>query len=102
MNRAASFSAITTAAAASAEASPALKKKAMAPAKMTSRSHVTEETLTDIALRCSSDIPDARLRQVMTALVKHAHAFVREIEPTQARMGRGDRFPNPDRADEQR
>jgi hydroxyquinol 1,2-dioxygenase len=31
-----------------------------------------------------SDIPDPRLRQVMTALVKHAHAFVREIEPTQA------------------
>jgi hydroxyquinol 1,2-dioxygenase len=49
--------------------------------------YVTEETLTDIALKRWSDIPDPRLRQVMTALVKHVHAFVREIEPTQAEWG---------------
>ena len=29
-----------------------------------------------------SNIPDPRLREVMTALIKHLHAFVREIEPT--------------------
>jgi hydroxyquinol 1,2-dioxygenase len=46
--------------------------------------YVTEETLTDVVRERWSDIPDPRLRQVMTALVKHAHAFVREIEPTQA------------------
>jgi hydroxyquinol 1,2-dioxygenase len=46
--------------------------------------YVTEQTLTDIALKRWSDIPDPRLREVMTALVKHVHAFVREIEPTQA------------------
>jgi hydroxyquinol 1,2-dioxygenase len=46
--------------------------------------YVTEQTLTDVVRERWSDIDDPRLRQVMTALVKHAHAFVREIEPTQA------------------
>jgi hydroxyquinol 1,2-dioxygenase len=46
--------------------------------------YVTEKTLTDVVAERWSDIPDPRLQQVMTALVKHAHAFVREIEPTQA------------------
>lgn len=46
--------------------------------------YVTEATLTDIALERWSDIPDPRLKQVMTSLVKHIHAFVRDIEPTQA------------------
>jgi hydroxyquinol 1,2-dioxygenase len=46
--------------------------------------YVTEKTLTDIVRQRWSDIDDPRLKQVMTALVKHAHAFVREIEPTQA------------------
>jgi hydroxyquinol 1,2-dioxygenase len=45
--------------------------------------YVTESNLTDLAIERWSNIPDPRLRQVMTALVKHAHAFVREIEPTQ-------------------
>lgn len=45
-------------------------------------SYVTEENLTDIALDRWSNIPDPRLRQVMTSLVKHVHAFVRDIEPT--------------------
>jgi hydroxyquinol 1,2-dioxygenase len=46
--------------------------------------YVTEQTLTDIALERWSDIPNPRLRQVMTSLVQHLHAFVRDIEPTQA------------------
>src|ERR1700733_13047979 len=46
--------------------------------------YVTEKTLTDVVRERWSDIPDPRLKQVMTALVKHAHPFVREIEPTQA------------------
>jgi hydroxyquinol 1,2-dioxygenase len=46
--------------------------------------YVTEKTLTEIVLERWSDIPDPRLKKVMTALVKHVHAFVREIEPTQA------------------
>jgi hydroxyquinol 1,2-dioxygenase len=44
---------------------------------------VTEKTLTDVVRERWTNIPDPRLKQVMTALVKHAHAFVREIEPTQ-------------------
>ena len=43
---------------------------------------VTEENLTDLAIERWSNIPDPRLRQVMTSLVKHLHAFVREVEPS--------------------
>lgn len=44
--------------------------------------YVTEENLTELAMERWRNIPDARLRQVMPALIKHLHAFVREIEPT--------------------
>jgi hydroxyquinol 1,2-dioxygenase len=46
--------------------------------------YVTEDNLTDLAIERWSNIPDPRLRQIMTALVKHLHGFVREIEPTPA------------------
>ena len=46
--------------------------------------YVTEENLTDLAVERWSNIPDPRLRQIMTSLVKHLHGFVREIEPTPA------------------
>jgi hydroxyquinol 1,2-dioxygenase len=46
--------------------------------------YVTEENLTDIVRQRWQDIPDPRLRQVMGAAIKHLHAFVREIEPTNA------------------
>jgi hydroxyquinol 1,2-dioxygenase len=46
--------------------------------------YVNEQNLTDVAIERWSNIPDPRLRKVMTSLVKHVHAFVREIEPTQA------------------
>src|ERR1700761_3005384 len=61
-----------------------LKENAMA--------YVTENTLTDMVRERWSDIDDPRLRQVMTALVKHAHAFVREIEPTQAEWAKAIEF----------
>jgi hydroxyquinol 1,2-dioxygenase len=51
--------------------------------------YVTEENLTDLAIERWSNIPDPRLRQVMTSLVKHLHAFIREIEPTQAEWAAG-------------
>jgi len=44
--------------------------------------YVTEANLTDIAIERWKNIPDPRLRQVMTSLIKHLHTFVREIEPT--------------------
>ena len=46
--------------------------------------YVTEENLTDIAVERWSNIPDPRLREVMTSLVKHLHGFVRDVEPTGA------------------
>jgi hydroxyquinol 1,2-dioxygenase len=45
---------------------------------------VTEANLTDIARERWNNIPDPRLRAIMTSLVKHIHAFVRDIEPTEA------------------
>lgn len=44
--------------------------------------YVTEENLTDVAMDRWSQIADPRLKEIMTAMVKHVHAFVREIEPT--------------------
>jgi hydroxyquinol 1,2-dioxygenase len=46
--------------------------------------YVTEENLTRIVLERWKDVPDPRLRQIMGALIEHMHAFVREIEPTEA------------------
>jgi hydroxyquinol 1,2-dioxygenase len=45
---------------------------------------VTEANLTDIARERWNNIPDPRVRAIMTSLVKHIHAFVRDIEPTEA------------------
>ena len=46
--------------------------------------YVTEENLTDIVAERWKNIPDPRLRQIMTAAIRHLHAFVREVEPTEA------------------
>jgi hydroxyquinol 1,2-dioxygenase len=53
------------------------------PAAEEAMPYVTEKNLTDVVLDRWQDIPDPRLRQVMTAAIKHLHAFVREVEPTQ-------------------
>jgi hydroxyquinol 1,2-dioxygenase len=47
-------------------------------------SYITEENLTDIVLKRWQDIPDPRLKEIMQSLIKHLHAFVRDIEPTGA------------------
>ena len=46
--------------------------------------NLTETTATAAVIRKFDGCADARLRQVMTALVGHLHAFVREIEPSEA------------------
>src|SRR4051794_23138460 len=46
--------------------------------------YVTEQNLTDIVLQRWQQIPDPRLRQIMASAIKHLHAFVREVEPTEA------------------
>lgn len=45
-------------------------------------SYVTDSNLTDVVLARWQDIPEARLRAVMAAFIRHLHAFVREVEPT--------------------
>jgi hydroxyquinol 1,2-dioxygenase len=46
--------------------------------------YVTEQNLTDVVLERWQAVPDPRLRQVMQSLIKHLHAFVRDVEPTGA------------------
>jgi len=43
----------------------------------------TEANLTEIVLENWSNIANPRLREVMQAVVKHLHALVRDVEPTQ-------------------
>ena len=44
--------------------------------------NLTEHNLTDAVLAQIQACDDPRLKQVMTSMVKHLHAFIREIEPT--------------------
>lgn len=43
-----------------------------------------ETTITEAVLARFAATPDPRLRQVMQALVRHLHGFVREVEPSMA------------------
>ena len=45
--------------------------------------------VTDVVLNAMSRTPDARLREIMESLVKHAHAFLREVKPTEEEFERG-------------
>jgi catechol 1,2-dioxygenase len=44
----------------------------------------TEDDITAEVLRRFAETPDPRLRQIMLGLVKHLHAFVKEVELTEA------------------
>jgi hydroxyquinol 1,2-dioxygenase len=46
--------------------------------------YITEQNLTDVVRQRWTAIPDPRLRQVMQSLIKHLHAFVRDVELTEA------------------
>ncbi len=54
--------------------------------------NLTEHNLTDAVLAQLQACPDPRLRQVAGALVRHLHAFIREIEPTPDEWMAGIRF----------
>ncbi|ATE61649.1 dioxygenase family protein [Thauera sinica] len=54
--------------------------------------NLTEENLTDAVLASLAACGDARLKDVMTSLFRHLHAFVREIEPTPEEWFAGIRF----------
>jgi catechol 1,2-dioxygenase len=47
------------------------------------------DSITGIVVRAMSRTPDARLREVMEGLVRHLHAFVREVRPTEEEFERG-------------
>lgn len=52
----------------------------------------SESELTDAVVARFNETPDPRLRQVMTSLVRHLHAFVRDVEPTEAEWLEAIRF----------
>ncbi len=43
-------------------------------------SEYNEQTLMEAVIKRVAAMPDPRLRQIMTSLVKHLHGFVREVE----------------------
>lgn len=51
-----------------------------------------ENTITDAVLGRIGDAGQARIKQISDALVRHLHAFVREIRPTQAEWEKGIEF----------
>lgn len=53
---------------------------------------LTEANLTDAVLAKLVGTPDARLQQVMTSLIRHVHAFIREVELTEAEWFAGIQF----------
>jgi protocatechuate 3,4-dioxygenase beta subunit len=55
-------------------------------------SNNTEEQITQNVLNSMAQAPNARLKAVMTSLVHHLHAFIREVEPTQEEWMAGIQF----------
>jgi catechol 1,2-dioxygenase len=53
---------------------------------------VTRENITDQVLEVFERTPDPRLREVMQSLVKHLHAFIREVEPSDEEFEMGCKF----------
>jgi hydroxyquinol 1,2-dioxygenase len=45
--------------------------------------YVTESNITEIVLDRWNAVPNPRLRQIMQSMIRHLHAFVRDVEPTE-------------------
>jgi hydroxyquinol 1,2-dioxygenase len=54
--------------------------------------NLTESNLTDAVLAKLEGATDPRFKQIMTSLIKHLHAFVREVELTEAEWFAGIQF----------
>jgi len=54
--------------------------------------NLTEANLTDAVLAKLEGAPDARFKQIMTSLIQHLHAFVREVELTEEEWMTGIQF----------
>lgn len=55
-------------------------------------SNNTEEQITQNVLDSMADTANPRLKQVMTSLISHVHAFIREVELTQDEWGQAIQF----------
>jgi hydroxyquinol 1,2-dioxygenase len=54
--------------------------------------NLTQDNITQAVLARFAQTPDARLKEVMTSLVQHLHAFAREVKLTEAEWLRGIEF----------
>ncbi|WP_316155069.1 intradiol ring-cleavage dioxygenase [Cupriavidus sp. BIC8F] len=54
--------------------------------------NLDEETITQAVLARNTDMKDRRLKEVMTSLIQHLHAFAREIRLTEEEWAAGIRF----------
>jgi hydroxyquinol 1,2-dioxygenase len=54
--------------------------------------HIDEDTITQAVIARHAAAGDARLREVMTSLVQHLHAFAREVRLSEGEWARGLRF----------
>ena len=59
---------------------------------MSTNDKEAERALTEQVMASFAATPDARLRTLMQSLVRHLHAFVREVEPTEAEWMAAIRF----------
>lgn len=64
---------------------------------MTDLSHLDSiaddaESITEVVLAAMSRTDDARLKQILDALVRHAHAFFREVQLTDREFEQGIEF----------
>jgi hydroxyquinol 1,2-dioxygenase len=48
------------------------------------RGHTTEDDITKEVLERFAQTPDPRLRRIMLSLIGHLHAFVKEVDLTEA------------------
>jgi len=53
---------------------------------------IDENTITDVALAQMAATPDPRLKEIMSALVRHLHAFAREVDLTPQEWLEGIKF----------
>ena len=54
--------------------------------------NITEDNLTEAVISAMQNTQDARLKEVMTSLIKHLHAFIREVQPNDEEWMAGIQF----------
>jgi hypothetical protein len=54
--------------------------------------NLNQDTITQAVIARLSDTPDARLKEVLTCVVQHLHAFAREVHLTEAELQAGIEF----------